>query len=58
LRKRVEAEAQLAQLENLGVDLKSITQKLQKEGLQAFAESFKTLMASIRHKQDLLLAKD
>jgi transaldolase len=53
-----EAEAQLAQLENLGVDLKSITQKLQKEGLQAFAESFKTLMASIRHKQDLLLAED
>ena len=54
----MEAEAQLAQLENLGVDLKSITQKLQKEGLHAFAESFKTLMASIRHKQDLLLAKD
>ena len=54
----MEAEAQLAQLENLGVDLKSITQKLQKEGLQAFAESFKTLMASIRHKQDLLLAED
>ena len=54
----MEAEAQLAQLENLGVDLKSITQKLQKEGLYAFAESFKTLMASIRHKQDLLLAED
>ena len=31
--------------------------KLQAEGLQAFAESFKTLMASIRHKQDLLLTK-
>lgn len=52
-----EAEAQLAQLEDLGIDLKSITQKLQEEGLQAFAESFKTLMASIRHKQDLLLAE-
>jgi transaldolase/transaldolase/glucose-6-phosphate isomerase len=52
-----DAEAQLAQLEDLGIDLKSITQKLQEEGLQAFAESFKTLMASIRHKQDLLLAE-
>jgi len=52
-----EAEAQLAQLEDLGIDLKSITQKLQEEGLQAFAESFKTLMASIRHKQDLLLTE-
>ena len=50
-----EAQARLAQLEDLGIDLKSITQKLQEEGLQAFAESFKTLMASIRHKQDLLL---
>ncbi len=52
-----EAETQLAQLEDLGIDLKSITQKLQEEGLQAFAESFNTLMASIRHKQDLLLAE-
>ena len=52
-----EAEAQLAQLEDLGIDLKSITQKLQEKGLQAFAESFKTLMASIRNKQDLLLTK-
>jgi transaldolase/glucose-6-phosphate isomerase len=52
-----EAETQLTQLEDLGIDLNSITQKLQEEGLQAFAESFKTLMASIRHKQDLLLAE-
>ena len=52
-----EAEARLAQLEDLGIDLKSITQKLQEKGLQAFAESFKTLMASIRNKQDLLLTK-
>lgn len=52
-----EAEAQLAQLEDLGIDFKAITQKLQEEGLQAFAESFKTLIASIRHKQDLLLTK-
>jgi transaldolase len=52
-----EAEAQLAQLEDLGIDLKSITQKLQEEGLQSFADSFKTIMASIRHKRDLLMAE-
>lgn len=52
-----EAKNLLNQLEDLGIDLKSITQKLQEEGLQAFFESFKTLMASIRHKQDLLLAE-
>lgn len=49
------AQARLVKLENLGIDLKSITQKLQEKGLQAFAESFKTLMASIRQKQDFLL---
>ena len=52
-----EAEAQLAQLEDLGIDLKAVTQKLQEEGLQAFTESFETLMASIKHKQDLLMTK-
>jgi len=50
-----EAQARLSQLEGLGIDLKSITQKLQEEGLQSFAGSFKTLMRSIRHKQDFLL---
>ncbi len=52
-----EAKNFLNQLEDLGIDLKSITQKLQEEGLQAFAESFKTLMAAIGHKRDLLLAE-
>ena len=52
-----EAEAQLGQLEDLGIDLKSITQKLQEEGLQSFADSFKTIMASIRYKRDLLMAE-
>ena len=52
-----EAQDRLLQLEDLGIDLKSITEKLQKEGLHAFSDSFSTLMASIRHKQDLLLAE-
>jgi len=51
-----EAQSRLAQLEELGIDLKSITQKLQKEGVQAFSDSFETLMASITRKRDLLLA--
>lgn len=52
-----EAQSRLAQLEELGIDLKSITQKLQKEGIQAFSDSFETLMASIARKRDLLLAE-
>ena len=51
-----EAEAQLAQLEDLAIDLNAITQKLQDDGVAAFAGSFETLMASIAEKRDRLLA--
>jgi transaldolase/glucose-6-phosphate isomerase len=51
-----EARAQLAQLAEVGVDLDAITQKLQDDGVAAFAKAFDSLMASIAEKRDRLLA--
>ncbi len=51
-----EARAQLARLAELGVDLDGITQRLQDDGLAAFARSFEALMASIAEKREKLLA--
>ncbi len=60
-----EARAQLARLRSVaprataepGVDLDAITQKLQDDGVAAFAKSFESLMASIAEKRDRLLAR-
>ncbi|MFQ5859629.1 MAG: bifunctional transaldolase/phosoglucose isomerase, partial [Anaerolineae bacterium] len=51
-----EAQAQLARLSELGIDLDAITQQLQADGVDSFARSFETLMASIAEKRDRLLA--
>ncbi|TEU10083.1 MAG: transaldolase, partial [Anaerolineales bacterium] len=51
-----EARAQLARLAELGVDLDGITQRLQDDGVAAFAKSFEALMASIAEKREKLLA--
>jgi transaldolase/glucose-6-phosphate isomerase len=51
-----EARDQLARLADLGVDLEAITQKLQDDGVAAFARAFESLMASIANKRELLLA--
>jgi transaldolase/glucose-6-phosphate isomerase len=51
-----EAQAELSQLQALGIDLNAITKKLLDEGLVAFVKSFETLMASIADKRDRLLA--
>jgi transaldolase/glucose-6-phosphate isomerase len=51
-----EARAHLARLAELGVDLDAITQKLQDDGVDAFAKSFETLMAGIAEKREKLLA--
>jgi transaldolase/glucose-6-phosphate isomerase len=48
-----EARTQLAEP---GVDLDAITQKLQDDGVAAFAKSFETLMAAIAKKREQLLA--
>lgn len=45
-----EAEQQLAQLDALGIDLDTITEQLQIDGVQAFADSFEQLIAAIEMK--------
>ncbi len=49
-----EAEAQLAQLAESGIDLDAITQKLQDDGVASFAKSFESLLGSVAAKQDIL----
>ena len=46
-----DAYTQLIQLDELGINLDSITQKLQDDGVASFAESFNTLLSSIAKKQ-------
>jgi transaldolase/glucose-6-phosphate isomerase len=51
-----EARDQLARLAELGVDLDAITQKLQDDGVAAFARSFDSLIDSIAGKREQLLS--
>jgi len=46
-----EAEAALAQLPSLGVDLNAITEQLQQDGVAAFAKSFDDLVAALEKKR-------
>ena len=50
------AEAQLARLADLGIDLDAITQQLQDDGVASFAKSFDDLMDSISEKRQRLLS--
>jgi len=52
-----EAMSHLSKLAELGIDLNTVTTKLQDDGVVAFAKSFETLMASIEEKRDRLIAK-
>jgi transaldolase/glucose-6-phosphate isomerase len=47
-----QAEQDIAKLGKLGINLKSVTNKLLKDGVQQFADSFTTLMASIEQKKE------
>ncbi len=51
-----EAAAQISQLGDLGIDLAQITERLQADGVAAFAKSFETLLASIAQKRESLLS--
>ncbi len=51
-----EAESRLAELAQLGIDLDAITQKLQDDGVVAFAEPFAKLLKSIAEKGKRLKA--
>jgi len=48
------AQARLAQLAEAGVDLSASTERLQAEGVAAFAKSFDTLLTSIAAKRENL----
>jgi len=50
-----ESRSQLTALAELGIDLNVITEKLQEDGVQAFANSFEALMEGIVEKRDALL---
>ncbi len=52
-----DAAGQLEALAQLGVDLDAITDKLQVDGVDSFAKSFETLMASIESKRAAILAE-
>lgn len=48
------ARAHLETLTRMGIDLPAITSALQEEGVQKFADSFRSLMASIEEKRKVL----
>ncbi|MDT7779854.1 MAG: transaldolase / glucose-6-phosphate isomerase [Acidobacteriota bacterium] len=51
-----ECRTLIEQLAEVGIDLKAVTEKLQKDGLSAFVNSFDTLVESIEAKRDALLS--
>jgi transaldolase/glucose-6-phosphate isomerase len=51
-----ECRALIEQLAEVGIDLKAVTEKLQRDGLSAFVNSFDTLAESIEAKRDALLS--
>ncbi|MGB9404470.1 MAG: bifunctional transaldolase/phosoglucose isomerase [Candidatus Acidiferrales bacterium] len=50
------AAAELAALAKAGIDLRAVTEQLQKEGVESFAKSFEDLMAALAQKRTALLA--
>jgi transaldolase len=52
-----QAEANLAELKKLGVDLAAITERLQIDGVAAFAASYDQLLAALAEKRDAILAQ-
>lgn len=51
-----ESRSVIAELKELGIDLKAVTEKLQQDGLLAFVGSFDTLLESIEAKRDAILS--
>jgi transaldolase len=50
-----EAHNKVARLGQLGVDLDAVTDKLQVDGVKAFADSFESLLSSIEDKRKLFV---
>jgi len=54
-----QAEADIAQLKKLGIDLNAVTEKLQNDGVDSFAASYDKLLASLKKKrQEILTTSD
>jgi transaldolase len=51
-----QAEADIARLPDFGIDLDAITEKLQHDGVAAFAESYDKLLAALKIKRQDILA--
>ena len=51
-----EALVQLQELNDLGIDLEAITEKLQDDGIQSFAKAYEGIMRSLADKREQLLA--
>src|SRR5215210_6822820 len=51
-----ECHSLIARLSEIGIDLKVVTEKLQRDGLAAFVGSFDTLIESIEAKRDALIS--
>lgn len=51
-----EAEEVLADLSKVGVDLESVTERLQQDGVKAFADSFEQLLSALTEKRRVGLA--
>ncbi len=51
-----DATAALAQLKALAIDLNAVAEKLQQDGVKAFADSFDQLMAALEKKRSSLVA--
>jgi transaldolase/glucose-6-phosphate isomerase len=51
-----ECRALIGQLAEVGIDLKEVTEKLQRDGLAAFVNSLDTLFESIEAKRDAMLS--
>jgi transaldolase len=51
-----EAESCLAELQELGIDLVAVTEKLQTDGVAAFAASYEQLLAALAQKRKTIVA--
>ncbi len=52
-----QAEADIAQLPAFGIDLEGITEKLQDDGVAAFADSYDKLLAALKTKRQDIVAR-
>ncbi|ARO88268.1 transaldolase [Nitrosospira lacus] len=50
-----QAEADIAQLQEFGIDLDAVTEKLQDDGVDAFAASYDKLLAALKTKREEIL---